>query len=359
MKKIFEAFSSCFLILSCRATPPLALHQLVEVETGGEVVISLYGHDIDGDETIATITTLPKSGTLYQLSHIFNTHGHDPKFGTPITNVPVEVYGKRSSVVYKRPEYDREDIEEWGRFQYTVADKKEQSSNGTVVLVSVSKVVVASDFRFSEDKWTTIGNNPNGVNYERTSRGKMSNYIYAADNSLNIDADGNDSDLWYFKFPDKFYGWHGIVYGGRMEFDLSSFGGDFSPERQNQSGNLNLVQIYCSKCRLNQGIRIGFPLHATDGFDGTTSSFSLRLTETSGWLKDSQSTLLDWTVPTKCDMIEVLSGISSIQLLGDFTKWYESVSLDNVKFVVEEIKGRNQLPKCAQGSPDARKCSCR
>ena len=33
----------------CIATPPLALHQLVEVEEGGEVVLSLSGLDLDGD----------------------------------------------------------------------------------------------------------------------------------------------------------------------------------------------------------------------------------------------------------------------------------------------------------------------
>lgn len=33
----------------CIATPPLALHQLVEVEEGGEVVLDLFGSDIDGD----------------------------------------------------------------------------------------------------------------------------------------------------------------------------------------------------------------------------------------------------------------------------------------------------------------------
>lgn len=36
------------------ATPPLALHQVVEVEHGGEVVISLRGHDIDGDTVSAS-----------------------------------------------------------------------------------------------------------------------------------------------------------------------------------------------------------------------------------------------------------------------------------------------------------------
>jgi hypothetical protein len=37
------------LLLRCRALPPLALHQLVEVEPGGEVVLKLHGLDFEGD----------------------------------------------------------------------------------------------------------------------------------------------------------------------------------------------------------------------------------------------------------------------------------------------------------------------
>lgn len=38
------------LLLRCRALPPLALHQLVEVEPGGEVVLKLHGVDFEGDD---------------------------------------------------------------------------------------------------------------------------------------------------------------------------------------------------------------------------------------------------------------------------------------------------------------------
>ena len=44
-----------------------------------------------------------------------------------------------------------------------MADKEGQSAEGTIILVSPSKVVVASDFRFSDEEWTTVGNRPNGV----------------------------------------------------------------------------------------------------------------------------------------------------------------------------------------------------
>ena len=40
--------------------------------------------------------------------------------------------------------------------------------------------------------------------------------------------------------------------------------------------------------------------------------------------------LLDHSV--KCEMVELLAGLSGVKILGDFTKWHESVSLDEVSW---------------------------
>jgi hypothetical protein len=240
-----------------------------------------------------------------------------------------------------------------------VSDKEGESRDGTIVLIPTSKrVVVSSDFRFSEEGWSTVGNRPNGVIYEQSSRGIMNHFIYAADNSLNINENKDDEDVWYFMLPEKFNGWQGIVYGGTFEFSLSSFGGNFALENQNQPQKLNLAEIFCERCNANQGERIGFPVAATSRFEGKTTSFVLTLTETSGWLIDPKNTNHQWTKPTRCQFIEILSGISSIRILGDFTTWYESVSIDNVKFVTSEPRGRYHLPTCAQVSPDGKRCKC-
>lgn len=43
------------LLLQCQALPPLAVHQLVEVEPGGEVVLKLHGIDFEGDSVSPSI----------------------------------------------------------------------------------------------------------------------------------------------------------------------------------------------------------------------------------------------------------------------------------------------------------------
>ncbi|EED95971.1 predicted protein [Thalassiosira pseudonana CCMP1335] len=108
-----------------RAHSPLALHHMYEVhDEDDEIVISLRGHDLDGDETRATITKLPKNGVLYQLSYVYNKHGYDPKVGDLITSIPTFVVGSDSRVVYRRKNVIGRDnkARDSDDFEYTVND---------------------------------------------------------------------------------------------------------------------------------------------------------------------------------------------------------------------------------------------
>jgi len=49
MMSLFS-FLVIYLFARIRASPPLALHQLIEVEASGEVVLELHGHDLEGDK---------------------------------------------------------------------------------------------------------------------------------------------------------------------------------------------------------------------------------------------------------------------------------------------------------------------
>lgn len=67
--------------------------------------------------------------------------------------------------------------------------------------------------------------------------------------------------------------------------------------------------------------------------DGKSRVVSIPLKETA-WKKDPKNTLLPWTTPTPCDFVEVLGDISSLRILGDHTRWYESVAIDRVAYTV-------------------------
>lgn len=232
---------------------------------------------------------------------------------------------------------------------------------------------------------------------------------------------GIDLDLWYFQAPEKYHGWHGSLYNGFFEFILSSFSGDFSSlDKYNiiqpSRDYLHLVEMECQECAKGKGITLAYPIYITKQsqtqyhqskhptsssssektllehecfssecsisspfkqqqqnydydshenvlFDGKTTKYILKMNESSGWLKDPKNTLFKWKPPTKCEFIQVISNISSMKILGDFTKWYETVSLDNVQWIVNTQKKNNRtrmkiIPVCAQLTTDARKCTC-
>lgn len=67
--------------------------------------------------------------------------------------------------------------------------------------------------------------------------------------------------------------------------------------------------------------------------DGQPRTYSIPLVE-SVWRKDPKNTLLAWNPPTQCEFVEVLGGITSLRILGDQTKWYESVAIDSVAYQI-------------------------
>lgn len=116
------------------------------------------------------------------------------------------------------------------------------------------------------------------------------------------------------------------------------------------------------------GITLGYSMaalaHSPNGaFTGAPLRVSIPLKEQlglplglqgGGWVKDPQNSLLPWSPASQCDLIQVLSRLSKIRILGDWTSWYETVGLDDVR--ISNTKG--QLPLCSQRRPDASICDC-
>jgi hypothetical protein len=352
---------------------PIAMHQLVVVNTASDDVIRLKGYHRTDPTLQYTITSPPSSGSLYQLSDVFSKYGYDPKAGAVINAGTTVVTGSNNRIYYKRPSPDADSNQLWDRITYTAATSVNTvpsyqgvtstktgtpSYPGTITLVPPSGALVGSNFLLSNEGWTITGNKlAQNATYEPYSRGALLNhYIYGTDDKINVDCPScPDRSLWYFQAPISYLGNWGISYGGSIQFTLGAFSGDFT--KINDDSN-NLVILECASCvgPVGPGITLGFPIKNLPyiKFTGAPVRYTIPLLEGAGWLKDPQNTLQKWSTPSKCDIIQVLSRLSSFKILGDWTTWYESVALDNVQ--IANTKG--QLPLCAMSIPDASICTC-
>lgn len=380
--------------------------------------MQLRGYDLSGQTMTATITSLPAAGTLYQLSRSYDRHGYQPKEGEAIVKVPTNITGGHGTrLLYKRPSsslsassgtyvtytYTAASITggrqqhsssllpygKWASFTYHVTGAKTRrtSTDGQVLLLPPSNVMVGSSFIIDTEGWTVVGNHPTrstAVVYDHTSRGLQSRFIYASDELIKVGSNYRaslssssssspapsasrkknrpiDLSLWYFRAPPAFSGNQGLAYGGQLSFTLSSFAGDFSEE--NIHWDAYVVFLDCEKCRAKDnsgksGVRLGMPLRSAlpNGLLlGRDVPVALNLTEKAGWLEDTRTPLQAWQPPTRCTFIQVLSSLSGLSILGDYTKYYETISIDSVALTSNP---KSKLPMCAQGSPDARACTC-
>lgn len=344
---------------------PIAKHQLVVVPPGGSQVIQLTFYDPATTRQSFFVMTTPESGSLYQLSHVFSKYGYEPKNGAKIQNgTSAEVTGSNNRVFYTRPNPDSAGVNKWGSFEFKVVRQTDHipSNWATVTLVPPSGNIIGSNFLLGNEDWVITGNKAavSRPSYERFTRGALlSYYITGTDDLINVDSSSSpDRSLWYFEAPSKYYGNLGISYGGYLSFTIAAFSGDFSSLN---AMTANVVELECESCDgpIRKGIRLGFSMAALSAspngmFNGNAMKIVLPLHENAGWLKDSQDVLVPWYKTTQCDIIQVLSRLSKIRILGDYTTWYETVAIDNVQF--SNTKG--SLPVCAMEKPDASICTC-
>ena len=287
---------------------------------------------------------------------------HNPKKGKPITAASmsnrVHVTGSKNRVVYSPPPNTNYPRGKWGIMKFIVSDGLEESEVGMVWLVPPHQRMVYSDFSLDVDGWYVTNNGAReaakphgGLIHEPYGRGLLNHYVVATDAEIHINrATGDDDTRWYFNAPGGFHGNHVVAYGGYLEFSLGSSAGDFSK----LNGNPMFVELECATCERHSGIRLAvFGDSSTYKLDGQDRRYRIPLVE-SAWKKDPKNTLLSWNAPSKCDMVEVLSGITSLRILGDHTVWYESIALDDVAFV----HGKSEYPIPRHNSDCYGSCMC-
>ncbi len=323
----------------------LTQHQLIVVKPSGDTLIKFKFYDGSTTDYKFAIQNLPASGSLYQLSQVFSNYGYEPKNGPAITNIKdgseVIVTGSQNRVFYRRPNPDVVTNQKWGAFDVIGIRSTDgnRTEFGTITLVPPTGAIVGSNFLLNTEDWTITGNKASVVTptYERYSRGALLNYyITGTDDVINVAAAAQpDRSLWYFEAPSKFFGNHGISYGGTIRFNIAAFSGDFS---KLNDPSVNVIELHCATCEgpVGKGITLGYTIDQlrrspNGAFDGKPKTISIALNEHGGWMKDSQNVLLPWTKPSKCDIIQVLSRLSKIKILGDWTTWYETVAIDDIQ----------------------------
>jgi hypothetical protein len=251
------------------------------------------------------------------------------------------------------------------RLAYTVNDGTATSQPGYVTFYDEKDPSgTSSDFSTGVDGWTVTGNTASvgAPNWEPTTRGALSYYVHAKDDviagqsqAMQMQREGvvlpcdatygcSDTQQWYFAAPTRFLNFQGHNYGGSLSFQLMSSSGNFAAGNLNDGGKQDLVVLDCASCARNKGVRLvarmnNLGVGALDhqSFDGRAKTFTIPLTETH-WLKDPKSTLAAWTVPSQCEFMQVLSHLTGLRILGDHTKWHESVSLDSPRFIASCTK---------------------
>lgn len=333
---------------------PSALHLRITLNHTLDAIIRLRVYDKHHPSSLFHfyIQDLPERGELYQLSQVFSNYGYEPVKGTRIHNTDTMVSDKRGRIYFRN--YDNHATS----FTYLAVNTKNGciSLIGSITVIPTTGILVGSDFTINHEGWTIVGNKQpllyaTMVPYSTSPL--LSHYIQGSDNLIHSSRTVHDQNLWYFQAPKQFTGNQLAAYRGNIEFVIGSFSGDFN---KLHPGNTMGVIIECNSCAHGKGRRFGYPISKLDAsfrFDRRPVRISISLDETGGWLEDPHNTLLPWTSPSQCGFLYALSNISSIQILGDWTVWYETVAIDSVYLRYE---GCQQLPICSAYLPYA--CSC-
>lgn len=195
----------------------------------------------------------------------------------------------------------------------------------SIITTFAIEKIFENKFLFDNEGWQITGNKrvESAVHQSYNINNEISHYIMFKDNLINIDyKTQNDNSLWYFESPEiiinniqKIASFESekntYRYPTLLTFTMTNFVGDFN----SLNDNLNLV-------RIKNGINC--VIFETDNYDGKTKLFYIPF----------NSKLWKWSNTlasvTDEEMKKMFIGPFTIEILGDWTRDYEVIGLDNV-----------------------------
>jgi hypothetical protein len=335
-------------------TNPVARHVAYSVPANTPTVCTLYGFENSNNVLTFYIQTLPASGKLYETSQNYRSSGTDPKnTPNPIEEhqLPFEITDSGHRVVYAPPDNVFPPEGRWASFTYVVKDPSTAvvSEPGFCGLANPEQNIAESSFVSGPDGWEILGNvNQVEPVHQPYGWGLLNRYVYGTDDVQYIDfKTGYDRKKWYFVAPQSWYLPDiASAYDGQLRFTVKSTYGDFSY----LNDPLDWVSLECDKCNNGNGLRI---IRFTDNllkWDGNEQQVSLTLAAGQLWKFDPLNTALPYRDATECEIAAVLSGLTRLKILGDFTQAGEGVAIYDVTIAIAPTMPRFPAP-CQQGCP--------
>jgi len=187
---------------------------------------------------------------------------------------------------------------------------------------STNNTVLKDMFYLNNDNWNIIGNKNITSSFFKpfSLDGIMSNYIIGNDKVINVDyKNKDDTSLWYFSknFPTNY----SLSNTSIFSFIMSSFVGDFTKLNYNNSSSSALIKI------INNVTNelIIFPVnHLIEKYNGSLHTFVIPMVY-NVWLNGYNYSQID-----RKYFLRVLSNVTRIDILGDWTQGNETIGLDNV-----------------------------
>jgi hypothetical protein len=222
---------------------------------------------------------------------------------------------------------------------YSAQDDSSQSLPGEIWIVRDDRVLIEELFLEGPAGWSITENGQNeatlpggGIQFEDYSYDQLHSYILGSDHEVLIQA-GSSSDTfqWHFQAPHSFLGRYPAAYGGNLSFVLGALEGHFSFMTSNT--NMSMVRLRCTSCQQGGGMELVYLPQNTE-FDPVQlfdEQLRVRIPLLPfAWRKTPDSSLKAPGPVSECEMMSMLSELSALLILGDYTTGHESVALDAV-----------------------------
>ena len=197
-----------------------------------------------------------------------------------------------------------------------------------LLVCNCSKILYKEEFLLGPNDWLIIGNNNTGNNgikiiqesifapYLITRGNKViaNRYIVGDDKLINVNPLNNqlnDANLWYFK--KVFEKPLNLKDATVLQFTLIPFVGNFTTSNLNKKNN-SLVKLVSSKGLLIE----------------TNHNLFTNIDISNGYKFNIP--LIDKVIANETNIQDILANLKEIQILGDWTRGYEVVGLDDIIF---------------------------